>query len=82
MAFLGDGNDSIIGGLANSVAKIASITIGGIVAGSGNASEHVGFVSHFIGPFKALGFTITPPPLGSPTFFVALTTEDVTIHAV
>ena len=80
--FLGEGNDSIFGGLANSAAKIASITIWGIVAGSGNASEHFGLVSHFIGPFKAVEFTLAPTIVGSPTFFLAPTTEDVTVEAV
>jgi hypothetical protein len=76
----GDGNDSIIGGGA-SIAKIASITIGGIVSGSGLAGEHFGFVSHTVGPFASLGFTA--PAISAPnTITLPTVTGDVTIVAV
>jgi hypothetical protein len=78
--FLGDGHDTIIGGGA-SVAKIASIIIGGMVTGSGSAGEHFGFVSHFVGPFKSLGFSAlaskAPTAITIPTV-----TSDVTIIAI
>lgn len=50
----GNGDDAIIGG-GVSIAKIASITIKGTVAGSTAAGDRFGFVSHNIGSFKAQG---------------------------
>lgn len=38
------------------IAKIASIRIGGIVAGTGLGTDHFGFVAQQIGSFKAAGF--------------------------
>ena len=63
----GDSNDTIIGALANSIAKISSITIGGVVTGTASLIDHFGFLSHTIGSFKAGGITFNPP---SPLDFV------------
>ncbi len=79
--FLGDGHDSVIGDLANSIARIASITITGMVAGSGSPGEHFGFVSHFVGPFKSLGFSV-PATSAPETTLPPTVTQDVAILAV
>jgi hypothetical protein len=57
----GDSNDTIIGALASSIAKIASITIGGSAIGTPALADHFGFLSHTIGSFKMRETTFTPP---------------------
>ncbi len=75
----GDGHDSLIS--TPSIAKIASIQIGGIVIGdtsSTNGMDHFGFVSHAIGSFKAGGTAFTLP--SSPgTLSLSPLTGDVSI---
>ncbi|HEV7404864.1 MAG TPA: hypothetical protein VGO11_18120 [Chthoniobacteraceae bacterium] len=80
----GDPNDHIVAGVPIPIAKIASITIGGIVAGSPTAGRHFGFSSHLIGSFKTAGFTAALQPVSPPFDVVQLspTTGDVTLREV
>jgi hypothetical protein len=74
--------DTIIGGGA-SIAKIASIVIGGQVVGTPGGGDHFGFVSHTIGSFKAAGFTAPLLAATASQFFeLALITADVTVREV
>ncbi len=85
LTLLGNGHDSIIpGGVGPSIAKIVSVTIGGIVEGSDASNDHFGFVSHSIGAFKSLGFSAGPTTVASnPSRIVIPTiTGDVAIEAV
>jgi hypothetical protein len=78
----GDPHDRIIGGGSSSIAKIASITIGGSVADTAGGSDHFGFVSHTIGSLKFAGYKA---PLTSVLDgFIAPTsvTDNVTLHEV
>jgi hypothetical protein len=72
----GDGHDSVIGGVANSIAKIASITIGGTVTGTPVSGDHFAFESHAIGNVKIGGNTVLPGTQLSPL------TGDVTLQLV
>ena len=78
----GNGNEIIIGGGA-SIAKIASIVIGGSVAGTGPSGDNYGFESHEIGSFQAAG-SIAPLTAGPSGDVVALSpaTGDVTIREI
>jgi hypothetical protein len=78
----GNANDAlIVGASAAIVARIASIQIGGIVAGTAPAGDHFGFVAEHIGSFKSFGFTA---PLNAAKDVIELspTTADVTIREV
>ena len=81
VAGFGDAGDTIIGGGA-SIAKIASITIGGIVAGTSGGGDHFGFVSHTIGSFKAVGFAAPFTAATAEFSDLSLITGDVTIREV
>jgi hypothetical protein len=77
----GGAGDTIIGGSA-SIAKIASIVIGGQVVGT-PGSDRFGFVSHTIGSFKAAGFTAPLLAATAGQFFdLALITGDVTVREI
>lgn len=78
----GDTNDHLINSALSSIARIASITIGGIVAGSA-PGRHYGFSAHTIGAFKTAGFTALLHPT-VPTEIIELspTTGDVTVREV
>ncbi len=75
-AGFGDAGDTIIG--TGTIAKIASITIKGIVVGTPVAGDRFGFESHAIGSFKANGVTI---PIVSPVALSPIT-GDVTLRLV
>jgi hypothetical protein len=77
----GNSDDAIINSLAHSIARIASITIGGIVDGTAASGDHYGFVSHAIGSFKADGFALTVPAAPG-SIALAPTTGDVTLRSV
>jgi hypothetical protein len=79
----GDPNDHIINNAADSIAKIASITIKGIVIGSATAGDHFGFVSHTIGSFKAGGVAVplTAGPANN-LIQLSLNTADVTLREI
>ncbi len=74
----GDAGDFIIGGGA-SIAKIAAITIEGVVIGTPAAGDRFGFESHAIGSFKAAGVSI---PIVTPVLLSLITGSDVTIRKV
>jgi hypothetical protein len=71
----GNANDSLIPN-AKTVARIASIVIGGDVVGSADANDHFGFVAQEIGSLKVGGSTITLAPAESFTDLAA----DTTVH--
>jgi hypothetical protein len=73
----GDANDHIINGLASSIAKIGSIIIKGVVAGTMAGGDHFGFVSHAIGSLKISGTTV---PIADA--LLAPLTGDVRLHLV
>ena len=64
---------------ATGIARIASITISGLVEGTPAGGDQFGFESHTIGSFKAGGVAI---PIASPVVLSALTSSDVTIRLV
>lgn len=53
----GDTHDRIINNDPNSIAKIASIAVKGVVAGSAANGDHFGFVARVIGSVKTAGYT-------------------------
>lgn len=79
----GNSDDSILGAVANSIAKIATITIGGTVFGTPGGGDHFGFVSHAIGKFKAGAFTAALRA-GAPPDVIALSllTGDTTLREI
>ena len=82
----GDNNDASIGdGNLSITAKIASIVIKGVVAGSATSGDHFGFSAQQIGSFKSFGFTAllhAPPPATPDIIELSPTTGDVTIREV
>ena len=80
----GDGHDTAIGA-GDIHTRIASIVIGGIVAGTDAGGDHFGFVSQQIGSFKSPP-TSPPrsPPRSPPPNEIKLspTSSDVSIHEV
>ena len=78
----GDTNDRLIGNAATSIAKIASITIKGIVAGSSPDGDHFGFVSRVIGSVKVAGYTAPMTTTASEILQLSRTTNDFLIHEV
>jgi hypothetical protein len=54
----GDGGDHIINNLPDSIAKIASITIKGVIAGAFLLDERFGIVSHAVGSLKISGTSV------------------------
>jgi hypothetical protein len=78
-AGFGDADDMIIGGVPESIAKIAAIVIKGIVIGTPAGGDQFGFESHLIGKFIANGgsISILNSVLLSPN-----TGNDVTIRLV
>ncbi len=72
----GDAGDTILPG--GTIAKIAAITIKGIVIGTATAGDRFGFASHAIGSFKANGVTI---PIVSPVALSPIT-ADATLRVV
>lgn len=78
----GNSDDHLIGN-AGSISKIASITIGGIVAGSFASADHYGFAAHRIGAFKYAGFSAAlHPTTPLDVIDLSLTTGDVTLREV
>ena len=47
---------------AGAISRIASIVIGGVVAGSATAADHFGFTAVTIGSFKSINFTAPLTP--------------------
>jgi hypothetical protein len=82
----GDGNDASIGAGSPSItAKIARITIKGLVLGSPSAvstTDHFGFCAQQIGSFKSLGFTAPLTSAPNEVIQLSLATADVTIREV
>jgi hypothetical protein len=64
---------------AGAISRIASIILGGVVAGSATAGDHFGFTAVTIGSFKSLNFTA---PLNAAKNLIALSpiTADVNIR--
>ncbi|MHA3770754.1 beta strand repeat-containing protein [Verrucomicrobiota bacterium sgz303538] len=78
----GFGNADDVAIESGSIAKIASILIRGVAAGSGdNTTDHFGFVSHQIGSFTSLGFR-APLTAGTNIIELSPVTGDVTIREV
>ncbi|MEQ1862999.1 MAG: hypothetical protein ABMA13_24010, partial [Chthoniobacteraceae bacterium] len=77
----GFGNDDLRIAGATLVARIASITIKGTVAGSAAPGDHFGFTAAHIGKFKSLGFT-APLTAATNVIELSLVTGDVTIREV
>jgi hypothetical protein len=75
----GNPDDFIIGNLPNSIARIASIVIGGVVLGSPASSGRFGIESHTIGSLTINGFAV---PIVSPLALSPLTGDDVTVREV
>lgn len=76
----GNADDTVIGGSA-STAKIASITIRGVVSGTATSGDHFGFVSHQISAFTSLGFR-APLSAGTNVIELSSITGDVTVREV
>ncbi|HEV7403389.1 MAG TPA: hypothetical protein VGO11_10695 [Chthoniobacteraceae bacterium] len=80
----GNANDAAIPtGSAASIAKIASIKIGGVISGSPaatSATDHFGFVAHAIGGFFIGGTKITLP--AGPVIQDIGATGDVSLHLI
>ncbi len=83
-AGFGDAGDTLIpiAGGGASIAKIASIVIGGQVVGTPGAGDRFGFVSHTIGSFKAAGFTAPFTAATGQFFELSLITADVTVREI
>jgi hypothetical protein len=75
----GNADDVIIGNLPNSIARIASIVIGGVVIGTSAGGDRFGIGSHTIGSLKINGFVV---PISSPLSLSPLTGGDVTVREV
>jgi hypothetical protein len=75
----GNADDAIIGNLSNSIARIASVVIGGVVIGTSTDGDHFGIESHTIGSLKINGFVV---PIVSPLSLSPLTGDDVTVREV
>jgi hypothetical protein len=75
----GNADDVIIGNLSNSIARIASVVIGGIVIGTSAGGDHFGIESHTIGSLKINGFVV---PIVSPLSLSPHTGDDVTVREV
>ena len=78
----GDDDDAVVANIGASIARIASITIKGVVAGI--AGKQFGFVAEEIGAFKAGGFTATlnATPLPKDVIELSPITQDVTVREV
>ena len=78
----GNANDALIAGAGAIVARIASIKIGGLVAGTGAlTNDHFGFVAEAIGSFKSFNYT-APLTAAKDVIELSLTTGDVTIREI
>ena len=75
----GDVGDTIIGGGA-SIAKIASIVIGGIVEGTPANGDQFGITSHAIGSVKISGATIPLPAAPGTVPISPITANDLLLH--
>jgi hypothetical protein len=82
----GDGNDvlGLLGGSSDTIARIASVVIGGTVIGSAAPGlDHFGFSSVRIGSFKSLNFTAPLTASTTPDVIeLSPITGDVTIREV
>jgi hypothetical protein len=81
-AGFGDASDTIINpplNPADSIAKIAAITIKGVVIGTPAAGDQFGFESHAIGRFRVNGLSI---PVVGPVSLSPITASDVTIRKI
>jgi hypothetical protein len=76
----GFGQGDVTIGLGSSIAKIASIAIGGSIAGVADSAETFAFESHVIGSFKLHGATIAIP--AAPAFVKFNTLGDVFLRLV
>lgn len=77
-AGFGDAGDTVIGG-GPSIARIASVTIKGVVVGTPAAGDQFGFESHAIGSLKINGVSI---PIASPVSLSPITGDDVSVRLV
>ena len=75
----GGPDDFIIGNLPNSIARIASIVIGGVVLGSPASAGRFGIELHTIGSLTINGFAV---PIVTPLSLSPLTGDDVTVREV
>lgn len=76
----GNIDDHAIGSAMNPISKIASITIGGVAAGSSDAG-HYGFSARTIGAFKSAGFVAPLKATGARDIVeLSPSTGDVTIR--
>jgi hypothetical protein len=77
----GDNNDAAIPtGSPASIAKIASISIGGVIRGTTGGTDHFGFVSQTIGSFSIGGIKI--PLAAAPSTLDLGATGDVSVHLI
>jgi len=81
VAGFGDAGDSIIGGGA-SIAKIASIVIGGIVEGTPAGGDLFALTSHAIGSLKISGTNIPVPAAPGTVPISPMTDSDVVLHVL
>jgi hypothetical protein len=81
VAGFGDAGDTIIGGGA-SIAKIASIIIGGIVEGTAAGGDLFAFTSHAIGSFKFSATNVPVPAAPGTVTLSEITGSDVVLHVV
>jgi hypothetical protein len=79
----GTAGDAVINNTGDAIlARIASVTIGGAVAGTAaDPSDHFGFVAQRIGSFRTAGF-VAPLTAGTDVIELSPTTGDVTIREV
>jgi hypothetical protein len=80
-------NDSVINNPPGAptdaiIARIASITIKGLVVGTAAADTQFGFTAQQIGSFKSLGFTAPLTSGMDPAISMSLTTGDVTLREI
>ena len=82
--FFGNGDDALIAGGNEVVAKIASITIKGSVFGSGAAADHFGIVAEELGKLKIGGVLqpLTDGPANDLAGIPLGTTDDVRAREV
>jgi hypothetical protein len=78
----GGSGDTIIGNIGNSVARIASIVIKGIVEGTPGTGDQFGFESHAIGSVKIDGASLTLPTAPGFLALSPITGADVTLRLI
>lgn len=77
----GDASDAAIPtGSPSAIARIASISIGGVISGTTGGTDHFGFVSQAIGSFSIGGIKI--PLTAAPSTLDLGATGDVSVHLI